>query len=131
MGRRPTTTIADKYFEDTIVPCGNKAGQTTESSCKCCHAAPFRAITGTKKVAHLLGVPGQGITACSHSKITLPQEEIVILASSTKSAKEWKDRGAGGSHPALSQRTTSQRTTGCEQDGSGQSASEQIQLFRI
>ena len=103
MGRRSTTTTADKYFEDTQVPCGNKAGVTTESKCKCCHAPAFRAINGTKKVAHLLGIQGQGIVACSHSLIELPREEIQALAASTKAAKEWVSRGADGAHPMLNQ----------------------------
>ena len=93
--------MADKYFDDIKVPCENKAGTTTETQCKCCHAPPFRAITGTKKVAHLLGIQNQGISACTHSLIELSRDEMQALAAATKSAKEWSLRGAGSSHPAL------------------------------
>jgi hypothetical protein len=108
MGRKATTTLADKYFDQRQVPCENRDGLTTESTCNCCSAPGFRAITGTKRVAHLLGIPNQGIAPCSHSLIRLSDDEILALADSTKAGKEWKERGAGKSHPLFSKRPSSQ-----------------------
>jgi hypothetical protein len=108
MGRKPTTLAADKYFDEKKVPCESRDGITTESTCKCCSAPGFRAITGTKKVAHLLGIGNQGITACSHSLIRIGDEDMLALADSTKSGKDWKERGAGKSHPLFNKRTSTQ-----------------------
>jgi hypothetical protein len=102
MGRKKSTVLADKYFEEErIESAGSGTGFTTRFTCKCCHSEPFLGLNGTKKVAHLLGVPGAGVQRCQQSKIKISKDEFESMADSTKSAREWKLRGAGGSHPLL------------------------------
>ena len=103
MGRRKTTGIADRFFEEKKVPSQDAAsGFTTQSTCQCCHAEPFLGLTGSKKVAHLLGMSGAGVVKCTQAKMKLSKDDFEALAASTKAAREWKQRGAGGSHPYLS-----------------------------
>ena len=103
MGRRKTTAIADKFFEEKKVPSEDAAsGLATQYTCLCCHAEPFLGLTGTKKVAHLLGMPGAGVVKCTQGKMKISKDDFEALAASTKGAREWKQRGAGGSHPYLS-----------------------------
>jgi hypothetical protein len=102
MGRKKSTAIADKYFEEERIQSSSISGFTIRYTCKCCHSEPFLGLNGTKKVAHLLGVPGSGVQKCQQSKVRISKDEFESLADSTKSAREWKLRGAGGSHPHLS-----------------------------
>jgi hypothetical protein len=102
MGRRKLTGAADKYFEQRTVKSDDSVcGTTIEYVCQCCHSEPFLGLTGTKKVAHLLGVPGEGVHKCSQQKLKIPRDDFEVLASSTKSARAWRDRGAGQDHPLL------------------------------
>ena len=101
MGRRALTAPVDKYFDDRSLVAASKSGLITESSCKCCDAPPFMALTSTRKVAHICGIPGQGILACSHSVIKLTAAQVGDVASTTKSGREWLERGAGGPSPHL------------------------------
>ena len=102
MPRRTTTAAVDKYFEDRNVPAATKAGSVVESTCKCCDAPPFLGMTSTRKVAHICGIAGQGIATCSHSKIALSKEQILDVAVTTKSGKDWVQRGASGPSPNVS-----------------------------
>jgi len=110
MGRRTTTSPVEKYFEDRSLVAASKSGLVTESSCKCCDAPPFMALTSTRKVAHICGIPGQGILPCSHSVIKLTAEQVGDVASTTKSGREWLERGAGGPSPHLESAPTSNPT---------------------
>jgi len=103
MGRVKSTAVADKYFEEEkIASADAKSGITIRYTCKCCHSEPFLGLTGTKKIAHLVGVPGCGIQKCAQSKIKIGMDEFRGLAKSTKCAREWLERGAGSDHPLLS-----------------------------
>jgi len=75
-------------------------------TCKCCDAPPFLALTSTRKVAHICGIPSQGIAPCSHSLIKLTTEEVGVVACTTKSGREWLERGAGGPSPNIPVRTS-------------------------
>ena len=119
MGRKKTTSVAEKYFEETkLASTTTASGFTVSSRCKCCHADPFLGLNGTKKVAHLLGISGAGVSACRQSRIKIPKDDFEALASSTKSAREWRERGAGGSHPLLNNREHTDRDHTCT-DGDG------------
>jgi hypothetical protein len=106
MGRRATTAQVDKYFTDRSLVAASKSGLVIESSCKCCDAPPFLALTSTRKVAHICGIPSQGIAPCSHSLIKLTTEEVGVVACTTKSGREWLERGAGGPSPNIPVRTS-------------------------
>jgi len=56
---------SSKYFDDRSLSASSKSGLVIESSCKCCDAPPFLALTSTRKVAHICGIPGQGNRAGS------------------------------------------------------------------
>ena len=106
MGRKKTTAAAEKYFDIKRILADNKAGFTNEYDCLCCSAEPWLGLSGPKQVAHLLGIKGQGIAACSQSSMKLSKDEINILAGSTEASRQWRDRGLGQSHPALSRSPT-------------------------
>jgi len=80
MGRRATTAQVDKYFTDRSLVAASKSGFVIESSCKCCDAPPFFALTSTRKVAHICGIPSQGIAPCSHSLVQywLSQVQVAL-----------------------------------------------------
>lgn len=100
-GKRKLDAVARYFADETVVSDTSKSGFVIQSTCSCCEET-WPAMSGSRKVAHLCHIPGQGVGKCPYTQQTLTDSEIKALAESTKAGKQWLARGAGGPSPQLS-----------------------------
>lgn len=99
-GKRKLSSLAQYFVDETVLSATSKSGFVVESTCVCCDET-WPAMSGSRKVAHLCHIPGQGVGKCSYDKRSLSGSEIQELAGLTKSGKAWLSRGGGGPSPHL------------------------------